>query len=297
MQQGGTLADTSTITLTAAPPVLQAVILTPSSASLNTGATQQFSVSGQWSNGATTAPAVTYSATGGTHHVRRALHRREHGRHLPGHRHPAGRHAGGYQRGDADLDGRGAGTTLLTEGFEDANISSRGWFDATSISIATDARPGSSGSQGTAVALDERHDGAAGLLAGGFRAQQFGVPLVLGEAEHQLDRLEPVNYHPHMFHFLTTADDRYIGPSISHLTLYDELLYVPGQGGIAPVLSMQDALMIDPTKLMVDLTNVTEQRAIGGYNGRPEPGLTWDAFDYGGGLYTNYKLFQPARLS
>ncbi len=65
-QQGGTLADTSTVTLTATPPVLQAVILTPSSAALATGATQQFSVSGQWSNGTTTAPAVTYSATGGT---------------------------------------------------------------------------------------------------------------------------------------------------------------------------------------------------------------------------------------
>ena len=65
-QQGGTLADTSTVTLTVPPPVLQAVILTPSSVALATGATQQFSVSGQWSNGATTAPAVTYSATGGT---------------------------------------------------------------------------------------------------------------------------------------------------------------------------------------------------------------------------------------
>ncbi len=65
-QQGGTLADTSAVTLTATPPVLQAVILTPASASLATGATQQFSVSGQWSNGATTAPSVTYSATGGT---------------------------------------------------------------------------------------------------------------------------------------------------------------------------------------------------------------------------------------
>ena len=63
-QQGGTLADTATVTITA--PVLQAVILTPASASLATAATQQFSVSGQWSNGATTAPSVTYSATGGT---------------------------------------------------------------------------------------------------------------------------------------------------------------------------------------------------------------------------------------
>ena len=65
-QESGTLADTSTVTLTATPPVLQAVILTPSSVAAGTGATQQFSVSGQWSNGTTTAPAVSYSATGGT---------------------------------------------------------------------------------------------------------------------------------------------------------------------------------------------------------------------------------------
>lgn len=63
-QIGGSLADTAVVTVTA--PVLQAVILTPSSVSLQTGATRQFSVSGQWNNGATTAPAVTYTATGGT---------------------------------------------------------------------------------------------------------------------------------------------------------------------------------------------------------------------------------------
>jgi hypothetical protein len=66
VQQGGTLADSSVVTLTTTAPVLQAVILTPASAALATGATQQFSVSGQWSNGTTTAPAVTYSATGGS---------------------------------------------------------------------------------------------------------------------------------------------------------------------------------------------------------------------------------------
>ena len=65
VQQGGTLADTSAVTVTVAAPVLQAVILAPASVSLAAGATQQFSVSGQWSNGATTAPPVTYSATGG----------------------------------------------------------------------------------------------------------------------------------------------------------------------------------------------------------------------------------------
>jgi hypothetical protein len=65
-QQGGALADTSAVTLTAPAPVLQAVILTPATVTLAPNATQQFAVSGQWSNGATTAPSVTYTATGGT---------------------------------------------------------------------------------------------------------------------------------------------------------------------------------------------------------------------------------------
>jgi hypothetical protein len=65
-QSGGTLADTVVVTLNTAPPVLQAVILTPGSSSMLIGGTQQLSVSGQWSDGSTTTPSVTYSATGGS---------------------------------------------------------------------------------------------------------------------------------------------------------------------------------------------------------------------------------------
>ncbi len=65
-QQGGTLADTSTVTIAALPPTLLQVVLNPSSASVTAGGTRQFSVSGVWSDGSTTAPAVSYSATGGS---------------------------------------------------------------------------------------------------------------------------------------------------------------------------------------------------------------------------------------
>lgn len=60
------LADTSNITLTAAPPTLNAISLTPASVSVNTGATQQFSLSATWSDGSSTVPPVEYSATGGS---------------------------------------------------------------------------------------------------------------------------------------------------------------------------------------------------------------------------------------
>jgi hypothetical protein len=66
-QQGGTLADTSGVTLTTSPPpTLTQVILTPATVTLAPSATQQFTVSGKMSDGSTVTPAVTYSATGGT---------------------------------------------------------------------------------------------------------------------------------------------------------------------------------------------------------------------------------------
>jgi hypothetical protein len=60
------VADTSAVTITIPTATLTQVILTPARVSLSQGATQQFSVSGVWSDGSNSAPAVTYTATGGT---------------------------------------------------------------------------------------------------------------------------------------------------------------------------------------------------------------------------------------
>jgi hypothetical protein len=45
----------------------------------------------------------------------------------------------------------------------------------------------------------------------------------------------------------------------------------------------------------VDLTYVTEQRAIAGYNGRPEPGLTWNEYN-AAGEYMNAKMLESTGL-
>ena len=211
-------------------------------------------------------------------------------------------HVGGTLKDTAavTITSGSGGTVLVSEGFEDGNLSSRGWFDATTVATAADARPGSTGTR----ALQWHWTTGSTAPQGSSRINftpRTSVYLSYWVKQSSNWIGSGVSYHPHMFHFLTTVDDQYIGPSISHLTLYDELLYRPGQGGSVPVLALQDALMIDPNNLMVDLTNVTEQRAIGGYNGRPEtssPGgnITWDAFDYGGGLYTNYKSISPSTV-
>jgi hypothetical protein len=60
--QGGSKADTSAVTI----PILTGLTLNPGSPTVAPTATVLFSVSGTWSNGSTAAPAVTYSATGGT---------------------------------------------------------------------------------------------------------------------------------------------------------------------------------------------------------------------------------------
>jgi hypothetical protein len=63
MEQGGVLSDTSSVTIT---PTLRQVVLTPVSAALDVGGTQQFRAYGRLSNNDSVAVAVTYTAAGGT---------------------------------------------------------------------------------------------------------------------------------------------------------------------------------------------------------------------------------------
>jgi hypothetical protein len=65
-QQGGTLSDTARVTVAVLLPTLTAVILTPATASLQFGQTQQFTALGQLNDGSTTVITITWSATGGT---------------------------------------------------------------------------------------------------------------------------------------------------------------------------------------------------------------------------------------
>jgi hypothetical protein len=63
---GGPLADTATVTVTAAPPTLVAIEVTPATAALAPNGTQQFTAIGRMSDNGTQAVTVAWSATGGT---------------------------------------------------------------------------------------------------------------------------------------------------------------------------------------------------------------------------------------
>ena len=60
------LADTAAVTITTPAPTLQAVVLTPTTVSLASGATQQFTASGKMSDGSSAPVAVSFAAGGGT---------------------------------------------------------------------------------------------------------------------------------------------------------------------------------------------------------------------------------------
>ncbi len=289
-QQGGTLADTSTVTITA--PVLQAVILTPASVTLAAGGTQQFSVSGQWSNGATTPPAVNYSATGGSVSSSGLY--------------TAGATAGSFrviatQQGGTLADtaavtigGAGGGTVLASEGFEDGNLGSRGWFGATTVPTVVDARPGSTGNR----VLEWHWTTGSTTPHSGARldfppSNSVHLSYWVKQSSNWIGSGSIV--HPHMFQFLTTADDHWIGPSRTHLTILDELVYVSGQGGSRVSQALTDALNINTGFIGVDLTSTNENRAVSGYNGHPEPGFAWDEYQ-SGGEYNNGKHLYSSSL-
>ncbi len=65
-QSGGTLADTSTVTIAGGSPTVTAVVLVPPSATLTAGGTQQFAAYARLSTGDSGSVGVTYIASGGT---------------------------------------------------------------------------------------------------------------------------------------------------------------------------------------------------------------------------------------
>jgi hypothetical protein len=65
-KSGGTIKGTATVTVASATRTLVGVVVSPSSATVETGSTKQFSATANWSDGSTGALAVTWSATGGS---------------------------------------------------------------------------------------------------------------------------------------------------------------------------------------------------------------------------------------
>jgi hypothetical protein len=288
-------ADTSLVTITAGPPpppTLTSIILTPPSATVSTGATQQFSVVGHMSDGSSSLVAVNYSATGGTI--------------TAGGLYTAGGTPGNFrviavQQGGTLADtaavtvtsGTTNGTTLLTENFEDTNFGGRGWYDQTTLPTST----------------TEHTTGSTRSMMWHWAAGTVN-PLAAAAARHKVTPTNTIyisywvkfstnfvgsgeTFHPHEFTMLTTESPDFAGLAHTPLTLLLETTW-QGSNGV-PRMEGADGANVNLTQGAVpnDLTAVTENRAACGCNGNPD-GFNVACFNSGGGVWDNTKLVDAA---
>lgn len=288
------VADTSRIVIRSSPAVtLTSVTVAPTSVTLDPGATSQFSATGHYSDGSSGSIGATWSATGGTISSNGLYQAGANG----GTYRVIGRVSGGTLADTSQVAIRdtttppAGGTTLLTEGFESSAVSGRGWYDNTNPVVST----------------AEHHSGSGSLE---MTWQSGGtVPVQGGSMRHKFTATDRVyvrywvkystnfvgsgqNYHPHEFQMVTDQDADFVGPSTTNLTVYVEENY---QNGGRPQLSMTDVSNIDVTKLNVDLTNVTEQRASAGCNGSAD-GYVGDCYQLGS-EWRNEKIWRATQPS
>lgn len=160
--------------------------------------------------------------------------------------------------------GKCAGEIILEELFDDGNFSSRGWYDNTNLQLSTTEHiPGSISS----VQYHFRRGQRKPISGGAIRRQFPGTESVYLSfyIKHSANWTgSNRSYHPHEFHFMTNNESKWAGPAYTHLTLYIET----NEG--VPKLGIQDGKNIDEDNIGVDLTNVTEERAVAGCNGNSD---------------------------
>ena len=109
---------------------------------------------------------------------------------------------------------------LFSESFEDADLANRGWYDTTRFRIVGGAAAGKG-------CVEYEWTDANSKVAGSAGARRSLEPtdavyirfyLKLSKGWGWTGR----NYHPHLTHFLTTENARFVGPAATHLTLYIE---------------------------------------------------------------------------
>lgn len=282
------LAACSAATTEGAPAELTALALVPVAATLVPGGTEQFVVSGLWSDGSAAVPQVEYAATGGTIGATGLY--------------TAGAAAGEYRviarhvaSGRADTSvvtvaSAPAATIHLLERFEDDNAAARGWYDNTAFTTtAAEHIPGSTRSLAWTWAVGQQLPGFGGAARHAIPASEaLYISFWVKYSTNWVG--SGASFHPHEFYLLTTESGTYTGPSYTALTTYIEHNY---QNGGIPRISTSDGLNIDLARRGVDLTSVTESRATAGCNGNSD-GTATDCYSIGGGLYNNGKFWLPA---
>jgi hypothetical protein len=191
--------------------------------------------------------------------------------------------------GGSEATGGAASMLIFEELFEDEDWEARGWYDGPHMEITAEEHiPGS----GHACVWHWEKVGAVSPRGGGARVRLPPVDNVLlaFHIKHSADwSWTGVPWHPHEFHFITSADPAYVGPAYTHLTFYVEAV-----NGV-PRIAIQDGRNIDESRIGQDLVGATEARAVAGCNGDSDgygPGDCYRAGDH----YRNGKFWESGRV-
>ena len=180
-----------------------------------------------------------------------------------------------------------AQTTFFHESFDDELYSQRGWYDNNKLVISSNEHIKSSSASVEFHFLKGARTATSG---GGIRhlfspSAEVYLSYWIKYSLNWTGSNKP--YHPHQFHFVTTEDDKYVGPSYTTLTLYIE----ENEGH--PLLAFQDARNIDTTHIKVDLSKTSENRALAGCNGSSDMYPAGDCYQ-SGALWFNGKQWKSA---
>lgn len=178
---------------------------------------------------------------------------------------------------------------LFSESFENTNWTSRGWYDSPHMRITADEHIEGSGHS---CIWHWSAKGDIGPEGGGARARIEPVESVTLSffMKHSADwQWTGVDWHPHEFHFITTADDSLVGPAYTHLTFYIEAV-----NGI-PRVSIQDGRNIDESSVGRNLVKITENRAVAGGNGDSDGYGEGDCYK-NGAVHWNGKSWKASEI-
>lgn len=192
---------------------------------------------------------------------------------------------GGGEGGSGGGAGGTERTVFFSEGFENGGFAGRGWYD--NLSLITTAAEAFEGDRSLEVRFPE---GATTPVWGGAVRHEFPP----SETVHVTYRVKYGDgwvgsqrlYHPHEFQLLTNLDGRFTGPATTFMTAYVETTV--RDGALLPVLALGDRRNIDTSNVGVDLTAVTEARAVAGCNGETD-GYETGCYEVGGGVWGNEK--------
>jgi hypothetical protein len=184
------------------------------------------------------------------------------------------------------------GTLLFEEDFENTSMSSRGWYDNTSVLLSTTEHIAGSvssaqyrflaGATTPTIGSAQRHKFTP--------SNSFYLSYYVKYSTNWVGSTKA--YHPHEFYTLSTLDGDYDGPSQNYLDVYVEQNY---QNGGRPRLAIQDNKSVNYSygALPHNLVGVTENRSTGGCNGMSETNMFSECFNFGSYWYNDKQITGP----